>query len=501
MISLTATDVSRAGGFLAALSAKSLDYLGRIHRLTCDSQVERRILRHVVHTDPHLDEYCAEALFSSSMNAATRESIDFIEASIYSQTSDLGAQKLWPDAAVFGIGASIACGATPVLLFDEHAAGGGRYSPSCTSAVADFLVRPNGASVPPSFAQVFREVSAIDSFGRAHQQHIGNIIKTMHNARFLLKKGIQPKDDIRDTLTPYWKRAVIQACLAAVVWALEEHLDIVRDSTSASAATKASMRRYFQASLHRGARGFDEAMHRIQSLYGDQAKVFQQASLPAPGGGAQRDASGNEIPQLMVLGRVCRALNEAWGPMVADAVMMHFWEVELQRELNFRAFAAALDSLPAGADQPGHTASELGRVRKEVIKGVRWQEQSRHRSSSKVEHTVWVLSVTPRSGVFNAHQVALNFINTKNNGLGLVLLEDGVLGTKTVFRAQSIPEPIWRSVMDELLGREPGCWYDASSGKGVSAPFLSNGNKAHQYVPRSGIDCQALASVVARASA
>jgi hypothetical protein len=121
---------------------------------------------------------------------------------------------------------------------------------------------------------------------------------------------------------------------------------------------------------------------------------------------------------------------------------------------------------------------------------------SRPTINSRRESPIWLISISPATDVFSPHQAAMNFINTENEGCGLVLVENSYMGTKTLFKSKSIPDGKWALLANTLKSLEPDCWYDASTDPDRPAPFLNNGNKAHQYVPRSGLDIQALGQLV-----
>jgi hypothetical protein len=106
-LQLSKSEIASAGGLLATLALRSAQYIGSLAKGATTSASGAGIRRHIVHTDPHLDEYFAELLFRSCMGSSAWQS-EFVEQSIFSKDNDFGAQQLWPDSAIFGIGR--ACG-------------------------------------------------------------------------------------------------------------------------------------------------------------------------------------------------------------------------------------------------------------------------------------------------------------------------------------------------------------------------------------------------------
>jgi len=93
----------------------------------------------------------------------------------------------------------------------------------------------------------------------------------------------------------------------------------------------------------------------------------------------------------------------------------------------------------------------------------------------------------------------MNFVNRNNHELGIVLIEDGYLGTKTIFRGKAFPPRAWIGLVKHLQSVEPGCWYDPSQDQSKPAFFINNGNRAHQYVRRSAVDVEALSDMATTA--
>ena len=100
----------------------------------------------------------------------------------------------------------------------------------------------------------------------------------------------------------------------------------------------------------------------------------------------------------------------------------------------------------------------------------------------------------------------MNFINENNSigrdnngrpmGCGLVLVLDTVRGTSVLMRSSGIPEDKWERLVKLIKEKEGECWHVTPNSSGGIAPFIVNGNRAHQYVPRTGLDISTLSRLV-----
>jgi hypothetical protein len=500
MIPITKTDIDDYGGLLAALSYKSADYIK-----TCISaskpyvENEKLLVRNIVHTNPHLDEYFAELMFRSSLSK-NKTNIDFIEQSIFSKENDLGCKQLWPQASVFGIGRDVSQDVAPLFLFDEHVVSG-KIASSCSELVIKYLEYNNKITIPDSLQMILNEINIIDEFGNAHPQHLGNIIKTIHKVKFLFSKGQSKKDDVRDFLSYTWKRALINACIVAVIYCLENNIDLISDPASKKDYLQKSLNEYVDKSLHRSHPNFEDARQLIASNYGNQQRVFNEAVLKARNK-LITDNIGNSIPQLLILSRICFACYNCWGENITHMIMTHFWETEFQNQINFRTLYKEMDKLFVN-NKSVDQMIQLGIIRRNIlfvdIKKEFFDRSTQQKRYIGVKSQLWVINIRPNVDVFNPHRVALNYINKNNNGLGIVLIEDTYIGSKTLFKGQSFPVENWNNLISILKSIEPACWYDPSPDPNQPAPFIINGGEARQYVLLSGMDIDALCMLIQRA--
>ena len=122
---------------------------------------------------------------------------------------------------------------------------------------------------------------------------------------------------------------------------------------------------------------------------------------------------------------------------------------------------------------------------------------------------LWIVSIAPDSSVFLANKGIMNYINVENNvdprnvrnpkGCGLVLVLDNILGTSALFKCSGIPDNKWKRLVDLIKSKENDCWHVVPNPTGGIAPFIVNGNRTHQYVPRTGLDATTLALLARKA--
>lgn len=502
MLNIDQNSVRGSGGILSALSLRCCEYIRSItpsaDLFLWPEESVRDLERIIVHTSPHLDEYFAELIFRACLPPEKR-ACEFVEQSIYSKKNDLTCQHLWPTAAVLGIGGTVSGGARSLFLFDEHVVDeeigkSARTASSCS----DLVVKKIMPNIPAPIQRVLLEVNAIDEFGNAHPQSIAGLIKSVHEVRFAFK--IDPTSDkyIRGSLTPDWKRAIMDVCITAILYCLQENIDLIGDPDGKRRSLEASLDNYAANCPHRDNRDFGDALHWIRSNYLDQAGAFADAFLMQDEKTPIRDATGAPIPELFILGRVCFACEQCWGANIRDLIATHFWEVAMQGQLNFYPIKRSVEEM--FNRNLAKLVTGVGFLRKEILPpiglGGGWK------------CPVWIVSISPNSSVFLPQKGIQNFINENNNidpgnkknkkGCGLVLIHDSIQGTSALFKCSGVPESKWERLVKLIKEKESDCWHIVPNRKGGIAPFVVNGNKTHQYVPRTGLDITTLARLVQR---
>ncbi len=427
----------------------------------------------IIHEASHLDEFAADLLLMASVPERVLE-IEFVEQALESREYDLVSQHIWPSSAVIGMGATIA-GAQARIMFDEHLPDGGRTHPSALSMTCQTLY----GDLPHSVKWLIREVNAIDQYGGAHQQHLGNIIKNLHLVRYAI--GVPGSSKVvAEYLSSAWKRGIIHAALTAVIYCLESRIDLIGDPEEKSAAAQRSFERYCASTPNQGRDRFATAKAKLIEFYEDQSKVFADAILHDKKKPIV-DQRGKAIPQLLVLSRLLFAIEQCWGEYYAAVVGLHLWEVELQKQLYFEESRRVLK--PVLEERTEFVSSSIGTIRCAYLKLESFKRQ------------LWLIELAPHPGNFAVDDACKYLVNQMNDGFGLILVNNEGLGTKALFKTKNVPDGWWDSLRKEILGREPECWYKQDVRGGVT-PYLLNGNAAHRYMPRSALDLESLSALV-----
>jgi len=486
MISIDKEYVKRNGGLLASLSARCNEYLSE---LLINSRCVRRspnlkaLHRTVVHKDPHIDEYMADLLFRASLPIGKRN-IDFMEMSVQVKGNDSNCKAYWPNAAVFGIGSQSIAGASPFMLFDEHLSGGRRDVDSCTQMVVNQVFRQS--QIPYSIALVVQEVNEIDMAGNAHQQHIGQLMKISHRVRVIFKKGEEYHLNTQRNLDAKWKKALMDVCITSIVYCLENHIDLLNNVEEKTKYLEKSLDLYLLKCPFRDEETFTKTSKYIQRQYLEQKGVFKNAKLPI---------SQNK-DQLMILSRVAYAIEKCWGKDLAHSIMIHFWEMIYQGQSSLEEVKREI--APFALTNNGQLQTSYGTFQK-ISKSVSFKPHYNRygKKSPNSNPDFWILSMSQTPRLILGNKPLLHFLNKYNYGFGIILLQDGFNCTNALFKGNAVPNYAWRKICNSIDRMEPGFWHIVKNpSTGDYAPFLINGNAAHQYVPHSGITPEILSKKI-----
>lgn len=510
MINITTAFIKDSGGLLQALVYKSAEYLeGIIGRQNIKGLggKERYLRRIITHSNPHLDEYVADLLLTAALPQPLR-AIPFEEQTIFDREDDADCRLTWPSSVVLGLGASVSGGATPLVFFDEHSEDATRSAASCCQMAADALF----IQLPQSLRVLLHEANSIDQFASAHDQHLGNIIKDFHEIRFAFKRDEATGEEISDFLNPEWKRGLIHACLTAVVYCLENGIDLRSDPYAKTQALSGPLELYRANSLIRDDLLFKDTDERTKNLYSvvAQEKAFQDASLkakvPNPDLKArtkeplitvsQKDSSGHDIPQLLIASRVIYACRQCWGDNIATLVALHIFEVEYQAQLNFKTVFEEIKSM--FDNRYVEVSTPIGLLEQNSLPPVFIQGVRRQRGMKipfEGRYPLILIGISPGPGVIKPNRAARSFINKRNNGLGIILINDTALGTKAISRCDNTPYPKWAKLCSALQDLEPNSWsWQQSAGQGYD--YILNGTKAHRYMEPSSLTFKSLARLL-----
>ncbi|NUM34240.1 MAG: hypothetical protein HUU50_06840 [Candidatus Brocadiae bacterium] len=501
MLKITKNEIFSAGGFLSALSSKSLEYIASLmpKNLRIPKAINQ-VKRIITHANPHLDEYFAILLFKAALQKEFH-SLPMEEEVLYSYNSDTLAQQIWPTSALFGFGATRTGGAKPLLVYDEHRLNNQKrkYS-SCSDIVVKSLFSNGLFSLPPGLQKLFGEIDHIDANAGAHPLHLGNLIKEWHDAEFLLVRGNTPKDDVKNSLDPSWKQAIMEAIITAMVYSLQNNRDY-KDTKSLQKAMADSLEHYCQHTLLRFDPLFPSVMKDIRKFTSSISGAFlkqKNASGDSQNKDFVLDKQNRKIPQRMTIDKIALAVVECWGPILGQIIMTHIWEAKVLTQLSFERIKLELDHhiVQETHDFDEHTS--IGRL------SFRCFFQQMPTGSRQGMKNIWLLSLEPNTNIIAPNKALLNFLKNQNNGVGLFLIANKQHGTHAIFKGHGFPYERWKRIVDRLQQAEgdvdspclPGCWHKVTDEQGIYAEYILNGNKAHQYVPKSRIDVDTLGEII-----
>lgn len=494
MLTLTPDDIAVAGGLLAAMSAKSMAYFDSLvdHAKTRMPAAARDVNRIVTHAAPHLDEYFASLFFKSLLPVGARN-LPLHEAVLSSRHNDPLAHALWSDAAVFGIGHRESGGAQGRIVFDEHCFSDEvRKASSCSELTINRLMAGGVGAIPSTMFWIFREVDHLDANGGAHPLHLGNAIKRLHDIDFTLHVGATPLETVSDRLSAPWKQALVEAAAVSMLYTLENGVDVTRKDVW-QPTVRDLIRHYAESTLLGSDESFERSLGRLKSMtLGFTGQEW--LSIKLPNGKTQPLLTKNQrkIQQRLVLPWLAQSCLECWGPQLAYIIMSHFWEASMMSDISVARVQTELEKHIGDGHSDCTTDTPAGELQFKSLRSLTVRPPVPKGSGSV---PTWIIIFKPRPGIVSAKQAIARYISQRNGGVGLSAIVSPGTGTTLLSRSQALPDELWQGLTKRLLEREgdsadrdvAGCWYLLVNEGGRIADFLLNGNKAHQYVPRTAL--------------
>lgn len=498
--------IDEAGGILNALVKASALYIykviereaGQENIQRFDQEKIKKLHRIIIHKNAHLDEYFAELLFRAILPPHMKD-LEIKEHILISKSNDIFAKITWPNAVVFGIGREDAGGANALQVFDEHNAfDGSRIKPSCSQLVADEFLR----RIPKSIQIVLNEVNTSDSQSGAHQYNLKNLITPMHDVLFTVGYDQYNKTEIKKYLTENWKRALIDACIVAMIYAYQNgiYTDGRLDDQlkyNIERTTETSLKYFVEHSLLAKNDSFEELK---KSMLFYQYKAGNHDSIDRA---IWYDKDGKEIgKQIFIISKVCYALEQCWGKNIGSFVMMHLWQGIFHQQILFKEIVNDIKNLPN--DQLIKTG--FGSVRKIQIDNPGFQPEQRagDRRTRKLQVNcpLWLFEINLAvPDYFNTAAAFKFLINNEyaqkgNNGFGIILLHDKTLNSKVVNTGMTVPSRFWNKISNAIVAAEPDRWFQLKRGD-ENADFVLNRTKSHQeFLPSTEIDIEFIKNVI-----
>jgi len=507
MIKLTPDYIKDAGGLLPALTLRSASIVREIIGNTKYNLPQNidKLNRIITHKNPHLDEYMAILIFRAVL-PPDKQLIPLEEMVLSSTNNDQVAKATWPSSAVFGMGGVHTGGAKPLIMYDEHVKSGQKKkNGSATSLMLHKLFVSN---IPIQLLQLCEEVDHIDAFGGAHYKHLGIYIKDLHDVHILLKKAEIKQPSIVESMSPSWKEALINACIATLLISIVEKFNPKTENYLFTRKTywenclRDSLEIYAKNTLLNGNPNFRESFNEVKkrSLGYNWMRDDTYLTKRSTDGKKVKELDRNNKPiqQLAVMPYIAAICQEYWGPVLGQIILSHFWEARITRQMTFLRVRNALEKeLKDFSKNYPFINSEVGNISLHLCNSFTVLDGSLQ--------TPVVIEVNARPDIINAKSAIDDFLASYCHGYGYALLHQQNTGTKVLTKGKNITYDEWVKLCDLLIDIEgnsdekpAGCWHKIENMEGKLESFLLNGNAAHQYVPKSSITGEGLKALIDR---
>lgn len=504
-IKIDSNYIQEKGGILNALSSASAQYIYKviekhsgkdcINRF--DNEKIKKLRRSIIHKNAHLDEYFAELIFRAILPPYLKD-LEIKEHTLISKENDTFAKISWPNSVVFGIGSEEAGGAEALQIFNEHSSDGSRLKPSCSQLVAEEFFK----KIPESIQVILDDVNMSDSGRGAHQYNLKNIISHIHDTLFTVGYDEYKNIEITKYLTENWKRAIINACIVAMIYAYENR---IYSNSELDNKLKINLERVAKQSLdYFLEKTLLQKVETFNKIKGTLLYHFRVGNHDSIDRAIWKDEDDNEISkQILIIHRICFALHKCWGEEISLFVMMHIWQTVFQQQIMFKEIIDEITDLPS--DQVIKT--RFGSVKKIIVEKPNFQPKQRandrRRRTFYKDSPLWIfdisLSIPDYYNVATAFKYLINndYTGKGNNGFGLFLLHDKTINSKLINTGMTLPYTIWKMLSDKVCETEPDRWFQLIDKDGNYADFILNRNKAHQeHLPSTKINIEFIKNII-----
>jgi hypothetical protein len=504
MIKLTPEYIKESGGLIPSVTRRSAEIVRKIignAQFSAPPNIQH-LTRIITHKNPHLDEYMAILIFRAILPPEKRL-IPLEEMALSSTDNDQVAKAMWPKAAVFGMGGIHTGGAKALVTYDEHTKSGQKKKNG--SATMLILHKLFSSKPPTPLLRLCEEIDHVDAFGGAHFKHIGNYIKDLHDVSILLKKANVRQPSIAESLSPQWKEAIINSCIAALLIAIVEKYDqknkdyIFTRKGYWEVFLRDSLEIYQKKTLLYGSPYFSESFNEVKKRIFAYNWKSDDAYLTERQPDGTRKLKNNEpIQQLSLMPFIAALCQEYWGPILGQIILSHFWEVRIMRQITFFCVKNTLENnLKDLSRNYPFINSEIGSISLFLCNDVYDPEGELK--------TPLIIEINAHPNLVNVKAALDDFLNRSNQGFGYTLLHQQRTGTIVLTKGKSTSYEEWVNLCDLLIEIEgnsdekpAGCWHRTENMEGKLESFLLNGNAAHQYVPKSSINGESLKALINR---
>lgn len=411
--------------------------------------------------NPSVDNFFAELLLRSCYEP-TDYVPTFEEYIIRGRDEDPEATKSNPGligATLIGVGNRLTSTRFH-SVYDEHVEAGKRSHSAACQIVHEKHVHPHVGDGPIGYADVLREIGVIDSQGEAGSaRHLYPATKLLHKMRVKFPSFASQR------LPMLWKRAVIDACLTALVLQHE----------SLAAVTTDTLEKHFKSLwdrdyLPRMRIGIHS--HFLDGRPPEYVSLVEEMLF----GNANVLRTRNK---LLTLDRIGLALHRTWNADVANFLMALLLEGIVQGEPTFVRVRKMCEEVFSQGIH--HHAGPLRIIPIEAWDGGPvYHHVVCYRMGSR--------DIDPHKGI----QYWMGDAKVK----GVVILRNPVLQTTAIFaktakyvHKASLEEEVWESFCNMLQKREPdGRWFHLTKDTGEKAKFILNGTESILTPPTRLLD-------------
>lgn len=488
IINLSDEYIVQSGGLFRAISGKSTELLRRdlrnydIKKFSPDCCRKWKYI--LMHCQPHVDEYLS-SFFLRACLPGSMDQFKVGETILFSKDHDVEAQRIWPQAAVLGVGNTVNGGANALLLFDEHEVNqDSAEDGSLIMLMKHFML--GSQRLPKPFFDMVREVNYIDQYGTTHPKSLAVYTKYIQATRL-------PTANLEE-MYPEWKCALMDAVFAAYYYAIRNESPyqkkriwepaLTRSLEHFKETTKIRFEPEFQASFKK----ISDNLTKGFSYHASRGSLhYSIPNLKNP------EKSSSEIYHLLVP-YLPNILFHLWGDSMGQLLVYPFWECRILHDIMFtRTYSFLEKNVSYGMPAVADWNTDIG------ILSMKYTEKYMIH-----DRPVMVMDLKPNTPS-NTLSAVNNFIKKKADGAGISIYRNTGTGSIIITKGEKIPGELWKYICEALIKEEgnsdemgnDGAWHITKNPSGI-APFILNGNPTHRYVRKSKVTADSLAALIDR---
>ena len=478
--------IVQSGGLLRAISRKSTELLRRdlsnlnVKRFSSECCMKWKYI--LMHCQPHLDEYLS-SFFLRACLPGSMDKLIVDETTLFSKDNDTEAQRIWPEAAVLGVGNTVNGGAKPLLLFDEHEANqDSAEEGSLIMLMKHFLL--GSQRLPKPFYDMVREVNYIDQYGTSHPKSLAVYAKYIQATRL-------PTANLEE-MNAEWKCAIMDAAFAAYYYSMRnEYLYqkkamwepvLTRSLEHFRETTKIRYEPEFQASFKKISNNLTKGF----SYHASRGSLYY--SIP----NVKDPSKTSQETYHLLVPYLPNILFHLWGDCLGQLLVYPLWECRILHDIMFtRTYSFLEKNVSYGMAETADWNTDIGTISIEYTKKYMVHDKP-----------IMVIDFEPNNQS-NTLSAVNNFIKRNAEGVGISIVRNASIGSIIITKGEKIPGELWEHICEQLVKEEGnsddignnGAWHITRNPSGL-APFILNGNPTHRYVRKSKVTVHDLVALI-----